>query len=161
MFGLCLSFFLFFFPMYIPTQSIPTYSCLLPGTLCGRPRALRRQRQWPLEDRAGHPRAPLWAAHCKAPWQRRWPLRPGRAPSPGRLGTRTRPGRLCGCPVFALHAEFASMVSVDAEQELYRKLFNDWGITPITFTQRSFMTDFYTRELSLGAQNEAGWELKG
>lgn len=62
-------------------------------------------------------------------------------------------------PVFGLLDECTSMVSADAEENLYRKLFNDWKITPITLTQRMFMPDLYRQELSLGARCPHGWEL--
>jgi len=62
-------------------------------------------------------------------------------------------------PRFALLDECTSMVAADAEADLYRKLFQDWGITPLTLTQRPFMHDLYTKELSLGARTADGWEL--
>ena len=45
-------------------------------------------------------------------------------------------------PTFGLLDECTSMVAADAEQDLYRKTFVEWGITPITMTQRMFMPDF-------------------
>jgi len=62
-------------------------------------------------------------------------------------------------PTFGLLDECTSMVAADAEQELYRMIFRDWGITPLTLTQRMFMPDFYRRELRLGMRNPDGWEL--
>lgn len=62
-------------------------------------------------------------------------------------------------PVFGLLDECTSMVAADSEQELYKVLFKDWSITPITLTQRLFMPDFYAKELSLGVPCETGWEL--
>jgi len=62
-------------------------------------------------------------------------------------------------PTFGLLDECTSMVAADAEQDLYRRLFQEWGITPITLTQRSFMPDLYRRELSLGVPNAEGWEF--
>jgi len=62
-------------------------------------------------------------------------------------------------PIFGLLDECTSMVAADAEEKLYRSLFKDWGITPITLTQRLFMPDLYSKELSLGIRNANGWEL--
>jgi len=62
-------------------------------------------------------------------------------------------------PTFALLDECTSMVAADAEEDLYRRLFHDWGITPITMTQRMFMPDLYVQEVSLGTPSLEGWEL--
>jgi len=62
-------------------------------------------------------------------------------------------------PTFGLLDECTSMVAADAEQDLYRMLFKDWGITPLTLTQRMFMPEFYKRELRLGLRSKAGWEI--
>jgi len=62
-------------------------------------------------------------------------------------------------PVFGLLDECTSMVAADAEEELYRRLIKDWGITPVTLTQRMFMPELYKQELSLGVRNADGWEF--
>jgi len=62
-------------------------------------------------------------------------------------------------PIFGLLDECTSMVAADAEEKLYRSLFRDWDITPITLTQRMFMPDLYSKELSLGIRSADGWEL--
>merc|ERR1712151_487840 len=61
-------------------------------------------------------------------------------------------------PVFGLLDECTSMVAVDSERDLYMRLFEEWGITPITLTQRVFMPELYSRELRLGVMNADGWE---
>jgi len=62
-------------------------------------------------------------------------------------------------PVFALLDECTSMVAADAEEELYKRCMKDWGITPITITQRMFMPDLYKQELRLGTPTAKGWEV--
>lgn len=62
-------------------------------------------------------------------------------------------------PNFGLLDECTSMVAADAEEDLYKKLFKEWGITPITLTQRMFMPDLYVKELEFGATNANGWEM--
>jgi len=62
-------------------------------------------------------------------------------------------------PQFALLDECTSMVAADAEEDLYRKLFMEWNITPLTLTQRTFMPDLYSTELRLGVESAQGWEL--
>lgn len=62
-------------------------------------------------------------------------------------------------PVFALLDECTSMVAADAEEELYRKTIKEFGITPVTLTQRMFMPDLFKQELSLGVRNADGWEF--
>jgi len=62
-------------------------------------------------------------------------------------------------PAFALLDECTSMVAADSEAGLYQRLFENWGITPLTLTQRLFMPDLYQRELKLGVRSLAGWEL--
>jgi len=61
-------------------------------------------------------------------------------------------------PTFALLDECTSMVAADAEANLYRTLAS-WGITPLTLTQRVFMTDLYQKNLSLGVRQAEGWEM--
>jgi len=62
-------------------------------------------------------------------------------------------------PLFAVLDECTSMVSADAEENLYRKVVQDFGITAVTLTQRTFMKQMYRRELQLGASNLQGWQL--
>mmetsp|Transcript_3058 Transcript_3058/g.7135 ORF Transcript_3058/g.7135 Transcript_3058/m.7135 type:complete len:84 (+) Transcript_3058:2-253(+) len=62
-------------------------------------------------------------------------------------------------PCFALLDECTSMVACDAEEGLYRALVQDFGITPLTLTQRLFMPDLYARELRLGLSTPDGWAL--
>lgn len=60
-------------------------------------------------------------------------------------------------PTFALLDDCTSMVASDAEEGLYRAMFKKFGITPVTFAQRSFLRAMYIQELTLGA---GGWALK-
>lgn len=46
-----------------------------------------------------------------------------------------------------------------AEDGLYRSLSADFGVTPLTLTQRMFMPDLYKKELRLGLSTPAGWQL--
>mmetsp|Transcript_41286 Transcript_41286/g.106489 ORF Transcript_41286/g.106489 Transcript_41286/m.106489 type:complete len:231 (+) Transcript_41286:1000-1692(+) len=62
-------------------------------------------------------------------------------------------------PTFGLLDECTSMVAADAEEDLYRRLIHDWGVTPIALTQRLFLPELFGRELALGARNADGWEL--
>jgi len=62
-------------------------------------------------------------------------------------------------PRFALLDECTSMVASNAEERLYRTLFADFSITPLTLSQRLFMPDLYRMELSLGASTPDGWLL--
>jgi len=62
-------------------------------------------------------------------------------------------------PRFALLDECTSMVAHDSEEGLYRCLVRDFGVTPITLSQRLFMPDVHARELRLGTADEQGWSL--
>ena len=55
--------------------------------------------------------------------------------------------------------ECTSAVSIDVEEELYRAAFAR-GITCITISQRLALEEFHTQELSFGADNDDGWELR-
>jgi len=63
-------------------------------------------------------------------------------------------------PAFALLDECTSMVAADAEEQLYRTAIKDFGITPLTFSQRLFLADLHSNELRLGDNSEAGWALE-
>mmetsp|Transcript_120727 Transcript_120727/g.293021 ORF Transcript_120727/g.293021 Transcript_120727/m.293021 type:complete len:199 (+) Transcript_120727:157-753(+) len=63
-------------------------------------------------------------------------------------------------PRFALLDECTSMVASTAEEGLYRTLVRDFGITPLTLTQRLFMPDLYPNELRLGLATSEGWSLE-
>jgi len=62
-------------------------------------------------------------------------------------------------PRFALLDECTSMVASAAEEDLYRTLVHNFGITPLTLTQRLFMPDLYPQELRLGLPTLEGWAL--
>merc|ERR1712137_1300325 len=62
-------------------------------------------------------------------------------------------------PKFAVLDECTSMVASDAEEELYRVLIQDLGVTPITLTQRLFLPGLHSQELRLGTSEEDGWSL--
>lgn len=62
-------------------------------------------------------------------------------------------------PTFALLDDCTSMVALDSEEELYRRI-HLRGITAVTLTQRSFLPDLYQCELSLGVQSSSRWELR-
>jgi len=62
-------------------------------------------------------------------------------------------------PRFALLDECTSMVAHEAEEALYRSLALDFGITPITLSQRLFLPDVHAWELKLGTGTEDGWSL--
>lgn len=63
-------------------------------------------------------------------------------------------------PGFALLDECTSMVAVDAEERLYRAAIEDFGITPLTFSQRLFLPQLHRRELRLGDGSAKGWSLE-
>lgn len=63
-------------------------------------------------------------------------------------------------PTFGLLDECTSMVAADAEEELYRRLIHEWGVTPVVLTQRLFLPRLFGRELTLGAQSLDGWDYK-
>lgn len=52
------------------------------------------------------------------------------------------------------------MVAVDAEADLYRRLFRECGVTPLMLTQRMFLPDLFSKELSLGHRSMDGWILE-
>jgi len=62
-------------------------------------------------------------------------------------------------PRFALLDECTSMVAAAAEDGLYRTLSAEFGVTPLTLTQRLFMADLYKNELRLGLPTPEGWQL--
>lgn len=63
-------------------------------------------------------------------------------------------------PRFALLDECTSMVAASAENGLYQTLVKEFGITPLTLTQRLFLEDLHKLELKLGAATSEGWALE-
>jgi len=63
-------------------------------------------------------------------------------------------------PAFCLLDECTSMVAADAEEQLYHAAIKDFGITPLTFSQRLFLSGLHSRELRLGDNSLAGWALE-
>lgn len=61
-------------------------------------------------------------------------------------------------PRFALLDECTSMVAADSEEQLYRAVIKDFGITPLTFSQRLFLPQLHSRELRL-ADDPDRWVL--
>jgi ABC-type uncharacterized transport system fused permease/ATPase subunit len=62
-------------------------------------------------------------------------------------------------PKFALLDECTSMVAADAEEGLYSTAIKEFGITPLTFSQRLFLSSWQSNELRLGDNSEAGWSI--
>jgi len=66
-------------------------------------------------------------------------------------------------PRFAWLDECTSMVSLDAEDCLYKSLVVDYNITPLTASQRLFLPRLHKHELHLGLTDAAGaigWSLR-
>jgi len=61
-------------------------------------------------------------------------------------------------PAFALLDECTSMVSQDAESNLYACV-EKCGVVPITFSQRLVLPEHHQQELCLGEETDAGWSL--
>jgi len=62
-------------------------------------------------------------------------------------------------PKFALLDECTSMVAADAEEGLYLSAIKDFGITPLTFSQRLSLSRWHRDELRLGDNSEVGWSI--
>jgi len=62
-------------------------------------------------------------------------------------------------PAMAVLDECTTMVSQEAEAELYRRLLGS-GVVPITVSQRLSLPEFHSQELRLGVGTLQGWELK-
>lgn len=59
---------------------------------------------------------------------------------------------------FGVLDECTAILPAAAEELLHRQVLEEWGVTPIVLMRRSFMPDFYTRELRLGGE-APGWQL--
>jgi len=62
-------------------------------------------------------------------------------------------------PKFALLDECTYMIAVSSEEQLYRDIIHTYGITPLTLTQRLFLSEFHPTEIRLGTASRTGWEL--
>eukprot|EP00931_Biecheleriopsis_adriatica_P060838 TRINITY_DN36550_c0_g1_i1.p1 TRINITY_DN36550_c0_g1~~TRINITY_DN36550_c0_g1_i1.p1 ORF type:complete len:1430 (-),score=297.95 TRINITY_DN36550_c0_g1_i1:137-3961(-) len=62
-------------------------------------------------------------------------------------------------PRFAVLDDCTSMVAHDAEEGLYRTMSKKYDITPLTCTQRAFLSDSYSQELRFGLPGR-GWALQ-
>lgn len=63
-------------------------------------------------------------------------------------------------PTYALLDECTSMIAVDSEEHLYKIVIEDFGITPLTFSQRLFLPRHHKSELHLGEDSTLQWSLE-
>merc|ERR1719362_111010 len=59
---------------------------------------------------------------------------------------------------FCVLDDCTAMLPAAAEEKLHRQVLEQWGVTPIVLMRRSFMPNFFTRELQLGGEAPA-WKL--